>query len=107
MPVVCRLEGQEQLPEDVADIAVEAVDEVRTCVPQHVRATAEGETIRLFMRVRKPMKKVRLTVKSGDDTLLTKVLPVAKPSEMIAVNVPAAKAKGHHADWTVSVKEEA
>ena len=53
------------------------------------------------------MKKVRLTVKSGDDTLLTKVLPVAKPSEMIAVNVPAAKAKGHHADWTVSVKEEA
>ena len=99
------LKAQEQLPEDVADIAIEAVDEVRTCVPQHVRATAEGETIRLFMRVRKPMKKVRLTVKSGDDTLLTKVLPVAKPSEMIAVNVPAAK--GHHADWTVSVKEEA
>ena len=101
------LKAQEQLPEDVADVKVEAIDEVRTCVPQHVRATAEGETIRLFMRVRKPMKKVRLTVKSGDDTLLTKVLPVAKPSEMIAVNVPAAKAKGHHADWTVSVKEEA
>ena len=59
------------------------------------------------MRVRKPMKKVRLTVKSGDDVLLTKVLPVAKPSEMIAVNVPADKAKGHHQDWTVSVKEEA
>ena len=101
------LKAQEQLPEDVADVKVEAIDEVRTCVPQHVRATAEGETIRLFMRVRKPMKKVRLTVKSGDDTLLTKVLPVAKPSEMIAVNVPAEKAKGHHADWTVSVKEEA
>lgn len=101
------LKAQEQLPEDVADVKVEAIDEVRTCVPQHVRATTEGETIRLFMRVRKPMKKVRLTVKSGDDTLLTKVLPVAKPSEMIAVNVPAEKAKGHHADWTVSVKEEA
>ncbi len=101
------LKAQEQLPEDVADVKVEAIDEVRTCVPQHVRATADGETIRLFMRVRKPMKKVRLTVKSGDDTLLTKVLPVAKPSEMIAVNVPAEKAKGHHADWTVSVKEEA
>ena len=92
---------------EVADVKVEAIDEVRTCVPQHIRAAEAGETIRLFMRVRKPMKKVRLTVKSGEDVLLTKVLPVAKPSEMIAVNVPADKAKGHHADWTVSVKEEA
>lgn len=101
------LKAQDTLPEAVADILVEAIDEVRTCVPQHIRATEDGETIRLFMRVRRPMKKVRLTVKSGDDVLLTKVLPVAKPSEMIAVNVPANKAKGHHQDWTVSVKEEA
>lgn len=101
------LKAQDTLPEAVADIRVEAIDEVRTCVPQHIRATEDGETIRLFMRVRRPMKKVRLTVKSGDDVLLTKVLPVAKPSEMIAVNVPANKAKGHHQDWTVSVKEEA
>ena len=101
------LKAQEQIASEVADVKVEAIDEVRTCVPQHIRAAQEGETIRLFMRVRKPMKKVRLTVKSGEDVLLTKVLPVAKPSEMIAVNVPADKAKGHHADWTVSVKEEA
>ena len=92
---------------EVADVKVEPADEVRTCVPQHIRAAAEGETVRLFMRVRRPLKKCRLTVTSGDDVLVTRVLPVAKPSEMIAVNVPADKAKGHHADWTVSVKEEA
>lgn len=101
------LEAQDKLEADIADVAIEAIDEVRTCVPQHIRATEAGETVRLFMRVRRPMNKVRLTVKSGEDVLLTKVLPVAKPSEMIAVNVPAAKAKGHHASWTVSVKEEA
>ena len=96
-----------QMEGEVADVKVEPADEVRTCVPQHIRAAAEGETVRLFMRVRRPLKKCRLTVTSGDDVLVTRVLPVAKPSEMIAVNVPADKAKGHHADWTVSVKEEA
>jgi hypothetical protein len=32
-----------------------------------------------------------LEIKSGDNVLLTKPLPVAKPSEMIAVEIPAAK----------------
>lgn len=100
------LKAAEQMQSAVADVAIEAIDEVRTCVPQHMRVTAEGEMIRLFMRVRKPMKQVRLTVKSGDTTLLTKRLQVAKPSEMIAVNIPAAKAKGQHENWTVSVREE-
>jgi NADPH-dependent 2,4-dienoyl-CoA reductase/sulfur reductase-like enzyme len=95
-----------QLSDSVADVKIDAIDQVRTCVPQHARATAEGETIRLFMRVRTPMKKARLTVKSGKEVLLTKVLPVAKPSEMIAVNISADKAKGHYDEWTVSVKEE-
>ncbi len=92
---------------EVADVRVEAADEVRTCVPQHIRAAAEGETVRLFMRVRRPLKKCRLTVASGGEVLLSRVFPVAKPSEMIAVNVPADKAKGRHDDWIVSVKEEA
>ena len=100
------LKAAEQMQPAVADVAIEAIDDVRTCVPQHMRVTAEGEMIRLFMRVLKPMKQVRLTVKSGDTTLLTKRLQVAKPSEMIAVNIPAAKAKGQHENWTVSVREE-
>lgn len=101
------LKARESERQVVADVAVSAVDEVRTCVPQHIRATADGEMIRLFMRVRKPMKNVRLSVKSGDTVLLTKSLQVAKPSEMIAVNIPASKARGQHREWTVSVKEEA
>lgn len=101
------LKARESERQVVADVAVSAVDEVRTCVPQHIRATADGEMIRLFMRVRKPMKNVRLSVKSGDTVLLTKPLQVAKPSEMIAVNIPASKARGQHREWTVSVKEEA
>ncbi|WP_288772010.1 NAD(P)/FAD-dependent oxidoreductase [uncultured Megasphaera sp.] len=101
------LKARESERQVVADVAVSAVDEVRTCVPQHIRATADGEMIRLFMRVRKPIKNVRLSVKSGDTVLLTKSLQVAKPSEMIAVNIPASKARGQHREWTVSVKEEA
>ncbi|WP_101912830.1 NAD(P)/FAD-dependent oxidoreductase [Megasphaera vaginalis (ex Bordigoni et al. 2020)] len=100
------LKARRVLAAAVADVTVEAADEVRTCVPQHLRVTEEHEVIRLFMRVRRPLKKCRLTIRSGEDTLLTKVLPVAKPSEMIAVNVPADKAAGHYTTWSVSVMEE-
>ena len=43
------------------------------------------------MRVAAPHRKVKLEVKSGDNVLLSRPLPVAKPSEMIAVEIPAAK----------------
>ena len=43
------------------------------------------------MRVAAPHRKVKLVVKSGDNVLLNRPLPVAKPSEMIAVEIPAAK----------------
>lgn len=100
------LKARGELSADITDVEVVAAGDVRTCVPQHLRVGAEPETIRLFMRVRRPLGRCTLTVTSGDDILLTKKLPVAKPSEMIAVNVPAAKAAGHTAPWTVSVKEE-
>jgi len=99
------LKAMGKMEGNVTDVRVEAIDEVRTCVPQHIRI-GKGETIRLFMRVRKPMKRVRLTVKSGVNMLFSKVLPIAKPSEMIAADIPAAKVNGHYTDWTVSVKEE-
>lgn len=43
------------------------------------------------MRVANPERKVKLEVKSGENVILTKMLPVAKPSEMIAVDIPAEK----------------
>jgi hypothetical protein len=47
----------------------------------------------LFMRVANPERKVKLVVKSGENVVLQRMLPVAKPSEMIAVDIPAAKAE--------------
>ena len=47
----------------------------------------------MFMRVANPERKVKLVVKSGDNVVLQRMLPVAKPSEMIAVDIPAAKAE--------------
>ena len=43
------------------------------------------------MRVANPERKVKLEVKSGENVILTKMLPVAKPSEMIAVDIQAEK----------------
>lgn len=99
------LTALDQLPAKAADIVVEPQGEVRTCVPQHISKTAAGETVRLFMRVRRPMRKARLEIKNNGLTLVSKVLPVAKPSEMIAVNVPAEKTAGLTGDLEVSIQE--
>ena len=78
---------------------------VRTCVPQRLRLAGEGEAVRLFMRVTKPMRRVKLVVTSGGETVLTKPLLVAKPSEMIAADLPADKVAGLKADITVAIAE--
>jgi len=87
------LKSQGKLEGDMRTVKVAAIDGVRTCVPQKLSlpANMEGEKIKLFMRVGAPHRKVKLQIKSGDNVLLAKPLPVAKPSEMIAVEIPAAK----------------
>ena len=75
-------------------VTVKAIEGVGTCVPQKLTMPAEipaDEKVKLFMRVAAPHRKVKLEVKSGDNVLLSRPLPVAKPSEMIAVEIPAAK----------------
>ena len=57
------------------------------------------------MRVTKPMRRVKLVVTSGGETVLTKPLLVAKPSEMIAADLPADKVAGLKADITVAIAE--
>lgn len=65
---------------------------IRTVVPQQVDLSeAPTDSVRLFMRVAKPEKKVIITVASAGQPLVERRLPVAKPSEMIVVEVPAAK----------------
>ena len=88
------LKAQGKLSSDNRTVKVSAIDGVRTCVPQQITMPAEipaDEKIKLFMRVAAPHRKVKLVVKSGDNVLLNRPLPVAKPSEMIAVEIPAAK----------------
>lgn len=88
-------------------VKVSAIDGVRTCVPQKLtlpQVMPEDEKIKLFMRVGAPQRKVRLEIKSGDNLLLSKPLPVAKPSEMIAVEIPAAKFELIGDEVTVGLK---
>lgn len=88
------LKAQGKMAENTRVVKVNAVNGVRTCVPQNVslpEVIPQDEKIKLFMRVAAPHRKVRMEVKSGDNVLLSRMLPVAKPSEMIAVEIPAAK----------------
>jgi len=88
------LEAQGLTADDVRTVKVNAIDGVRTCVPQRISLPAEipaDESIKLYMRVGAPQRKVKLVIKSGENVLLSKPLPVAKPSEMIAVEIPKSK----------------
>ncbi len=79
--------------EELRKVTVTPMEGIRTCVPQVLSLPSEGEKAKLFMRVGSPERKVKLEVISGDEILLSKMLPVAKPSEMIAVELPADKTK--------------
>ena len=80
---------------------------IRTCVPQKLSLPQEGEAARLFMRVANPERKVKLEVKSGDTLIMSKILPAAKPSEMIALDLPAEKTKLIKGSLTVALNREA
>lgn len=71
-------------------IPVKAGKGIRTVVPQRVVTGLKDAPVKLFMRVTEPKFKIALEIASGDTVLLTRKLPVAKPGEMIVVEVPAA-----------------
>ncbi|MBO6236718.1 MAG: NAD(P)/FAD-dependent oxidoreductase [Schwartzia sp.] len=88
------------------DLAVTTGENIRTCVPQHLRLGSEAEKVRLFMRVTRPMRgKLKLKVMSGGEEVFSKPLMIAKPSEMIAVDLPEAKIGALSADLVVSLEE--
>ena len=92
------LDAQEKLDGDLRTVNVIASNGVRTCVPQRLSLPENGEKARLFMRVANPERKVKLEVK---------MLPVAKPSEMIAVDIPAEKTALIGETLTVALNKEA
>lgn len=87
-------------------VNVKTGDGIRTCVPQRLSLPPAGEDSKLFMRVGKPERKVKLEIKSGDTLIMSKMLPVAKPSEMIAINIPAEKTATFGGEITVSINRE-
>ncbi|NLU43648.1 MAG: pyridine nucleotide-disulfide oxidoreductase, partial [Acholeplasmataceae bacterium] len=87
------LEVQGKLSMDLRQVEVKKGDDIRTCVPQRLSLPAEGEAVKLFMRVMAPERSVKLEVLSGSEVIMNKVLPVAKPSEMIALELSAEKTK--------------
>ncbi len=96
-----------KLDENLTVVNVEAGNGIRTCVPQKLSLPESGEAARLFMRVANPEHKVKLEVKSGDTLIMSKMLPVAKPSEMIALDLPADKTKLIKGSLTVALNREA
>lgn len=92
------LEAQGKLLPAKTTVEVAGVNGVRTCVPQVLHLPEGGEDVRLFMRVSAPDRKVVLEVKCGEEVVVKKILPVVKPSEMITLDIPAAK--------TVLIKEK-
>lgn len=96
-----------KLDEELTVVNVEAGNGIRTCVPQKLSLPQEGESARLFMRVANPERKVKLEVKSGDTLIMSKILPVAKPSEMIALDLSAEKTKLIKGSLIVALNREA
>lgn len=89
----------------IRTIKVSAGSGIRTVVPQQISLPeAPTEAVRLFMRVAKPDKKVTISVISNDQALVERRFPVAKPSEMIVVEVPAAKLINSGEQLTVSLQ---
>lgn len=85
------LEAEAKLEPVVKTVEVVAINGIRTCVPQRLDLPAQGEPVRLFMRAGAPARKVTLEIRCGEEILLSRMLPVVKPSEMIAIDVPAEK----------------
>jgi len=100
------LEATGRLPATIKSVEIEGVDGVRTCVPQKLHLPEGGEPARLFMRVSAPARNVVLEIKSEGETILKKPMLAVKPSEMITVDIPAAKTKLMGSRVTVGLKKK-
>lgn len=80
---------------------------VNTCVPQRLCLRGDEEPVRLFLRAARPMRRATLRVACGAGILLEKRLAVAKPSEMIALEIDGARISGVREDLIVTIEGEA
>ena len=86
----------------VSAVATHVGNGVRYVLPQ--RVNKNGKEVSLFLRVDKPYGKVRFTVTSGDEILVSAVRLKAAPGEMEKLRVPADKLS-RAKELTVSLEE--
>ena len=77
---------------------------VRYVLPQKMHTDGE-ESIDLFFRVASPHGRVKITVKCGDDIVMTANRLRAVPAEMEKLTLKAEKLKGISADITVTLED--
>lgn len=88
-------------------VGTTATDGVRTVVPQVIRiGDGDESSVRLYMRVAKPERQVTLSVSHDGQVLLERRLPIAKPGEMIVVDLPAKQVTGLNQNLTVALKRQ-
>ena len=99
------LKAQGRVTGGLADLKIRTDNDIGTCVPQHICIQKNNEIITLFIRVRRPMKHVQITVRNSEEVLSEKHMPAVRPSEMISVSVNSGNMKSRYEDWTVSIRE--
>ena len=82
------LKAQGKLNHDDRKVVVKPTNGVRTCVPQFLTWPEGGEDVKFFIRVAEPVQEKHLVIKSGNEVLWNQYLTVARPSEMIVLNLP-------------------
>ncbi|SDF45922.1 NAD(P)/FAD-dependent oxidoreductase [Sporolituus thermophilus] len=80
-----------ELAASAQQVSVLPGDGIRSVVPQRLTLETASDPVRLFLRVAKPAKEITLQMISAGKILLERRLPVAKPSEMIVIELPADK----------------
>jgi hypothetical protein len=85
--------AQSKLPENYRTLHVMAENAIRTVVPQKIALDHVSlDAVRLFMRVGKPEENLMVEVTgAGEKVLASKRLPIAKPGEMIVLEIPIDK----------------
>ena len=88
--------------ESAPSISTKAGRGVRYVLPQRVQKN--GREVSLFLRVDRPYGKVRFSVTSGDEVLVSAMRLKAAPGEMEKLRIPADRLAGA-AELTVSLEE--
>lgn len=86
-------------------VNVVCAEGIRSVVPQRVCVHDGMESVRLYIRAAKPAKRVAVQVISQDSVIAGRKLQVAKPGEMIIIEIPRARVKELDGSVTVVMRE--